>query len=105
VRIAPRTTADFSLDFDDYEQPFGDKVILELKFTNRFPDWFADMVRLFGLTRSAAAKYCEGVASLWHTELGNCGPRAQTAIPAITSKPLGKVCRPRELSGRIAVHD
>ena len=79
VRIAPRHTAEFSLDLDRSEQPFGDRVILELKFTNRFPNWFADLVRLFGLTRSAAAKYCEGVASLWHPELGNCAPRAQAA--------------------------
>jgi hypothetical protein len=72
VRIAPRSTADFSLDYPRYVQPFGDQVILELKFNNRFPDWFGEMARLYGLTRGAAAKYCEGMSALWRPELGNC---------------------------------
>lgn len=71
VRVAPRHEVDFSLDFDRSEQPFGAMVILELKFTNRFPHWFNEMVQLFDLTRGAAAKYCEGVASLWHQEHGS----------------------------------
>jgi hypothetical protein len=72
VRIAPRETCDFSLQSDRYAQPFGNRVILELKFTNRYPDWFQDMVELLNLSRGAAAKYCEGMAALWTPELGNC---------------------------------
>jgi hypothetical protein len=68
VRIAPRSTGDFSLAMDRYVQPFGDRVILELKYNTRFPVWFGEMVRSFNLTRSAAAKYCEGVAALWNSE-------------------------------------
>jgi hypothetical protein len=45
-------------------RPFGDKVILELKFTNRFPDWFGDLVRVFGLMQCGAAKYVDGVTTL-----------------------------------------
>ena len=45
-------------------KPFGKEVILELKFTNRFPDWFGDLVRVFKLTQCGAAKYCEGVAAI-----------------------------------------
>jgi hypothetical protein len=71
VRIGPRETADFTVHMDRYEQPFGAKVILELKFTNRFPDWFGDMVRTLNLNRCAAAKYCEGMASMQHPQLGN----------------------------------
>jgi len=37
-------------------------VILELKFTGRFPDWFADLARCFNLWQSSAAKYADGVA-------------------------------------------
>ena len=40
---------------------FGNKVILELKFTNRFPDWFKELVRVFGLMQCGAAKYVDGV--------------------------------------------
>jgi SPX domain protein involved in polyphosphate accumulation len=41
-----------------------DHVILELKFTNRFPDWFNDLVRIFGVMQCGAAKYVEGVEHL-----------------------------------------
>ncbi len=70
VRITPRATCDFSLDLAPCTQPFGNQVILELKFSQRFPGWFNEMVRLFSLTRGAAAKYCEGMANLRHPELG-----------------------------------
>jgi len=40
---------------------FGDVVILELKFTTRFPGWFADLVRTFNLMQYSASKYAEGV--------------------------------------------
>jgi len=39
-------------------------VILELKFTGRYPLWFRDLVETFGLTQCGAAKYCEGVIAL-----------------------------------------
>jgi len=40
---------------------FGKQVVLELKFTGRFPDWFGDLVRFFGLMQCGAAKYAEGI--------------------------------------------
>ncbi len=40
VRIAPRDNLDFSLDLSRWVEPFGNQVILELKFNNRFPNWF-----------------------------------------------------------------
>lgn len=43
---------------------FGSEVILELKFTNRYPDWFRELVRVFGLMQCSAAKYAEGIALL-----------------------------------------
>ena len=44
--------------------PWGKQVILELKFTNRFPNWFFEMVRLFNVMQCGVAKYAEGVAVL-----------------------------------------
>ena len=41
---------------------WGKAVILELKFTDRFPEWFAEMVRVFNLQPSGAAKYVDGLA-------------------------------------------
>ncbi len=36
-------------------------VILELKFTNRFPDWFKVLVQRFNLMQGSSAKYSGGV--------------------------------------------
>jgi hypothetical protein len=41
---------------------FGKQVILEIKFTNRFPDWCRTLVRVFNLRQGSAAKYAEGVS-------------------------------------------
>jgi hypothetical protein len=68
VRIALCHSSDFRLDLRPYVQPFGSQIILELKFTNFFPTFLSGMVERFGLERSAAAKYCEGIASLLHPE-------------------------------------
>ncbi len=38
----------------------NDLVILELKFSDRFPDWYRDLVQTFNLRQSGAAKYQEG---------------------------------------------
>ncbi|MEI7730803.1 MAG: polyphosphate polymerase domain-containing protein [Verrucomicrobiota bacterium] len=37
-----------------------DVVILELKFTERFPDWYNELVQAFNLMQTGAAKYVEG---------------------------------------------
>lgn len=42
-------------------RPFGDTVILEMKFSGRKPFWFNDMERVLRLERTSAAKYCEGI--------------------------------------------
>lgn len=39
-------------------------VVLELKFTDRYPNWFGDLVRTFNLHQCGAAKYADGVALL-----------------------------------------
>jgi hypothetical protein len=40
---------------------WGNTVVLELKFTDRFPDWFGDLVRIFNLRQCGAAKYADGI--------------------------------------------
>jgi hypothetical protein len=49
---------------EDRYQPRVDGVILELKFTDRFPFWMHDLVREFNLTRSPMAKYVACAVSL-----------------------------------------
>jgi hypothetical protein len=41
---------------------YGEVVVLELKFTGRFPNWFNTLVSRFNLMRGAAMKYSGGVA-------------------------------------------
>jgi hypothetical protein len=37
-----------------------DTVVLELKFTERFPNWYRDLVHAFNCFQTSAAKYAEG---------------------------------------------
>ncbi|MFW6348693.1 MAG: VTC domain-containing protein, partial [Cyclonatronaceae bacterium] len=51
----------------EMQQPvlvFGNDVILELKFTDRFPEWFKTLVQVFGLRQESAAKYVDGLEHL-----------------------------------------
>ena len=45
-------------------EDFAGGVVLELKFTNRFPAWMREMVQLFNLRRNSMGKYVEGVQTL-----------------------------------------
>jgi hypothetical protein len=49
-------------------------VVLELKFTDRFPTWFRELVENFDLTQCSAAKYVEGVNRVGHEALGSSLP-------------------------------
>lgn len=59
--------------------PWGKQVILELKFTNRFPNWFFEMVRLFNVMQCGVAKYAEGVALLGDDHLNPAYHRPELA--------------------------
>lgn len=61
VRVAPETTGMLRTTIRDYVKPFDGFVILELKFTGRFPNWFRNLVETLGLRRGSAAKYADGV--------------------------------------------
>lgn len=41
-----------------------DRVILELKFTDRFPHWMHDLVQTFNLSRCSVPKYCHCIETL-----------------------------------------
>ena len=62
-------------------KPFGHKVILELKFTGRFPNWFRELVETFDLMRGAAAKYADGVASIGENHFYRAATTAGWAAP------------------------
>lgn len=50
---------------------FGSEVVLELKFTNRFPIWFREFVRVFKITQGPAAKYAEGLCIYGENRIRN----------------------------------
>lgn len=64
VVTEPVNQLKFSNDMTNPESVFGNIVILELKFTNRFPHWFQTLVQTFGLRQQSAAKYVDGVHNL-----------------------------------------
>ena len=61
VRGEPRHEAVFNTQMDRPIYPFRKQIVLELKFTDRFPDWFADLVRHFDLVQIGAPKYCGSI--------------------------------------------
>jgi len=48
---------------------FGKEVILELKFTNRYPMWLQELTQLFHLRQDSAAKYVDGVVRIGQRRL------------------------------------
>lgn len=64
VRAEYEPTARLSTEMENPVRPFGKDVILELKFTNHFPNWFRDLVQNFGCMQCGAAKYVEGAEGL-----------------------------------------
>ena len=62
VRGEPWHQAVFTRKLLDPVRPFGEQRVLEMKFTDRFPDWFSELVRHFNLIQTGAPKYCGSVA-------------------------------------------
>lgn len=70
VRCDPESSSNLSCEMRRPVLVFGQNVVLELKFTGRYPDWFRELVRIFGLTQCSAAKYADGVALLGESAFG-----------------------------------
>jgi len=88
----------------DMRQPvrlFPEFVVLELKFTTRFPNWFNQLVRRFDLMQFSSAKYCEGVELLgYHRFLDDDQGRAWQDAPDLPPAPTELPC---QRAGAIAV--
>jgi hypothetical protein len=69
IRAAADYEARLSTNHEGEVTAFGKRVVLELKFTDRYPHWFRDMVRCFNLFQCGAAKYCEGVHAIGESVL------------------------------------
>jgi len=74
VRGEPRREAAFVTQMSNPVFPFGRQQVLELKFTDRFPGWFNDMVQHFDLAQTGAPKYCGSVAGAGESRVVGHGP-------------------------------
>lgn len=61
VRAEPTSADQVSTQMRNPILVWGQAVVLELKFTNHYPNWFGDLVRAFDLKQCGAAKYADGV--------------------------------------------
>jgi hypothetical protein len=59
VRGCFRPKGELVVDMDDPLVATTDMVILELKFTGRYPHWYRDLVQRFNCFQTGAAKYVE----------------------------------------------
>jgi len=64
VQDDPDQTTELPVKMKNPVLVFGNKVILEIKFTGRFPSWLADMVHVFNLKKCSAAKYVDGICAM-----------------------------------------
>lgn len=70
IRVESCFHTQLTTDMARPTQIYTDKIVLELKFTGRYPNWFRDLVESFGLVRGTASKYCGGVGVLGEARFG-----------------------------------
>jgi len=73
VRCEPEFGSSMRTAFGEAVSPFENQVVLELKFVDRMPTWFSEMVRLFGLVRGGAPKYAQGISLMGEHLVSNRG--------------------------------
>jgi hypothetical protein len=66
----PNLTSSIKVKMTNAVHSYKGFVILELKFTNRFPNWFRELVRMANAMQSGAAKYLSGVQLMGRNRLG-----------------------------------
>jgi hypothetical protein len=96
IRVEPWFRAKAVVEMDQPVSVYPEFVILELKFTTRFPDWFKDMVRRFDLMQLSAAKYSQGVEVLgehrFHDGDRACDWQGLAPFEPSTAKRETRVC-------------
>lgn len=88
VLFEPDPTTRLETRMTDPMVVFERKVILELKFTGRFPDWWRELVRVFGLAQGSAAKYADGVVLYGEANLKAALLRIRTELPPSYPNPV-----------------
>ena len=87
VRCEAEFAARLKTQLGDTVAPFDQKVVLEIKFVDRLPNWCVEMVRAFGLVRGGAPKYAQGVLLMGEQRVSNLGVGLKAAESAKSAKP------------------
>jgi SPX domain protein involved in polyphosphate accumulation len=74
VRCEPNRSYSIKTEMTDPKFSYRPNVILELKFTDRFPNWFGELVRIFNVMQRGAAKYVSSLQAIRYA--GLVGARA-----------------------------
>lgn len=74
VRGEERLDPIFTTRMGDPVSPFLTKLVLEVKYINRFPNWLAEMVRNLELVQTGASKYCGSISNIAQNHLGSHRP-------------------------------
>lgn len=90
VQCEPEFGTAMTTSLGEAVAPFDQKVVLELKFVDRMPNWCHEMIRAFGLVRGGAPKYAQGVALLGEHRISNHGIGLKIAD---TRETAGKLVR------------
>jgi SPX domain protein involved in polyphosphate accumulation len=64
VLVQPNLATFVKTEMENPARIFDRQVILELKFTNRYPDWFRELARVFQVTQCGVSKYVEAVGKI-----------------------------------------
>ncbi len=94
VKLGLQSTAELNSQIDEPVAVFGNDVILELKFTGRFPVWFGELVRHFGLWKCSAAKYADGMTLMRETgrrPVPMAVPETSQAVKKLASRKAGQL--------------
>lgn len=67
-----------SIGGPDWQMVPMDFVILEIKFTDRYPLWLSEMVKVFDLKQTAMSKYVSSVQQ--SCSMGFCGPACKVGV-------------------------
>jgi hypothetical protein len=64
VLAQPNLATFVKTEMENPVRVFDRQVILELKFTNRYPDWFRELARVFQVTQCGVSKYVEAIGKI-----------------------------------------
>ena len=64
VLAQPNLATCVKTEMENPVRVFDRQVILELKFTNRYPDWFRELARVFQVVQCGVSKYVEAIGKI-----------------------------------------